>query len=300
MSRGAVPARGRCPARLALALLLGATVLAGPPAGAADSRPSTVADPRRFETFELVLPRLEATRTVRVYLPPGYAGCRGCRYPVLYFLDGQNLFDAATSFAGEWQADETLDALYRAHGLAFIAVAIDHGGGARVQELSVWENPRFAPARGEAFLDDLVAVVKPAIEARYRTRRDAASTTIAGSSMGALMAQAALLRHPESFGRGLLFSPSWWFSPAIATEAAQRALQPGQRTYVMVGTAEGGTVQADARAMVERWRARLPEGAAIEFVEQPGAGHTEASWAAALPAALCWLQAGACTDGQGG
>ena len=73
---------------------------------------------------------------------------RDCRYPVVYFMDGQNVFDAATSYAGEWGADEVLDALHEEHDLAVIAVAIDHGGEARMQELSVWANPEFAPVQG--------------------------------------------------------------------------------------------------------------------------------------------------------
>src|SRR5207247_8812519 len=39
-------------------------------------------------------------RDVVVYLPPGYSRFSSRRYPVLYMHDGQNVFDAATSFAG--------------------------------------------------------------------------------------------------------------------------------------------------------------------------------------------------------
>lgn len=142
---------------------------------------STIAAPSRFETFEVAMPALGVDRTVRVYLPRGYTNCEGCRYPVVYFMDGQNVFDAATSYAGEWGADEVLDELLAKHDIAVIAVAVDHGNAARMNEMSVWENPEFKPARGEAFLADLVGAVKPAIDARYRTRTGAASTTIVGS-----------------------------------------------------------------------------------------------------------------------
>ena len=94
----------------------------------AQPRPTSVAELQRFETFGLALPALGVDRTVRVYLPPDYADCKDCRYPVVYFMDGQNVFDAATSYAGEWGVDEVLDGLYEKHGLAVIAVAIDHGG----------------------------------------------------------------------------------------------------------------------------------------------------------------------------
>lgn len=260
----------------------------------APTRAASVADLTRFETFGLALPALGVDRSVRVYLPPGYAGCKDCRYPVVYFMDGQNVFDAATSYAGEWGADEVLDALHEKHGLAVIAVAIDHGGEARMQELSVWPNPEFAPAKGEAFLADLIGTVKPAVDARFRTQPEAAATVIAGSSMGGLMAHAAVMRRPEVFGRALVFSPSYWFSPAIAEETARTPLQPGQRVYVYVGGSEGGGMQPDAEAMAARWKTALPDSAALRFTASAKAEHNETAWRAALPAALCWSFAPAC------
>lgn len=44
----------------------------------------------------LTMPGLNRQRTVRIYVPPGYASSTR-RYPVLYMHDGQNLFDNATS-----------------------------------------------------------------------------------------------------------------------------------------------------------------------------------------------------------
>lgn len=284
--------RHRC-AVLTLALAAALSLLPAAAPGA-EPRASTVAAPSRFETFELALPTLGVDRTVRVYLPRGYTNCEGCRYPVLYFMDGQNVFDAATSYAGEWGADEVLDMLRAKHGLAVIAVAIDHGGEARMQELGVWENAEFTPARGEAFLSDLIGSVKPAVDARYRTRPTAASTGIVGSSMGGLMAHAAVMRHPEVFGRALVFSPSYWFSPAIAEETAHTPLRPGQSVYVYVGGSEGGPMLPDAEAMVAVWNATLPDGAALAFSAVKEAEHNEAAWRAALPGALCWSYAPVC------
>ena len=257
-------------------------------AQAAEPRAASVAAPSRFETFGVALPSLRVERTVRVCLPRGYTNCEGCRYPVIYFMDGQNVFDAATSYAGEWGADEVLDDLLQKHDLAVIAVAIDHGGEARMQELSVWENAKFAPAKGEAFLADLINTVKPAIDARYRTRPAAASTTIVGSSMGGLMAHAAVMRHPEVFSRALVFSPSYWFSPAIAEETKRTPLKAGQRVYIYMGAAEGDNMMANAQAMSDLWTATLSEGAALQFVSAENAEHNENAWRAALPGALCW------------
>src|SRR6266446_7745215 len=77
-------------------------------------------------------------RFLRVWLPPGYDDAQNCErhYPVLYLNDGQNLFEAATSFGGiEWQVDEAADRLIR-EGAAppLIVVGIDNTGKERLRE----------------------------------------------------------------------------------------------------------------------------------------------------------------------
>jgi predicted alpha/beta superfamily hydrolase len=272
----------------ASALLVAAALVTGPVAAAEAAREPTVAAPSRFETFDVAMPTLGVERTLRVYRPRGYTNCEGCRYPVVYFMDGQNVFDAATSYAGEWGADETLDDLLAKHDLAVIAVGVDHGGEARMRELSVWENPDFRPAQGEAFLADLVDAVKPAIDARYRTRPAPASTTIVGSSMGGLMAHAALLRRPDVFGGALIFSPSYWFSPAIAEETARTPLRPQQRLYLYAGGSESASMLSDSKAMYERFRASGGGKFEKVFIEYPEGEHNEGAWRMVLRGGLCW------------
>src|SRR5688572_17860044 len=45
---------------------------------------------------------LKQRRSFIVYLPPGYDPKAARRYPTLYFHDGQNIFDKATSVGEEW------------------------------------------------------------------------------------------------------------------------------------------------------------------------------------------------------
>src|SRR5438128_12220780 len=75
-------------------------------------------------------------RDVLVYLPPGYRRSLRRRYPVLYLHDGQNVFDAATSFAGvEWGVDETAQRLIRQKLIEpLIIVAVANIGEERVHE----------------------------------------------------------------------------------------------------------------------------------------------------------------------
>ena len=90
------------------------------------------------ETFRTSIEPLGPTaadRTVRVYLPPGH-GDTDARYPVLYMLDGQNLFaDADATFGRAWRLGEHLDT----HGPALIVVGIDSApGGWRRDEYTPW------------------------------------------------------------------------------------------------------------------------------------------------------------------
>ena len=75
-------------------------------------------------------------RDILVYLPPGYRRFSRKRYPVLYLHDGQNVFDAATSFAGvEWGVDETAERLIRTKIIEpLIVVAVANIGEERVHE----------------------------------------------------------------------------------------------------------------------------------------------------------------------
>ena len=81
-------------------------------------------------------------RDILVYLPPGYRRFRRQRYPVLYLQDGQNVFDAATAFAGvEWGVDETAQRLIRQKLIEpLIIVAVANTGPDRIHE--------YAPTRG--------------------------------------------------------------------------------------------------------------------------------------------------------
>ena len=75
---------------------------------------------------------LRASRTYRVYLPPSYDRSSKRRYPVLYLHDGQNVFSSAGTNCcfgwGNWDLDQTVDALAAAKKMReIIMVAVDNG-----------------------------------------------------------------------------------------------------------------------------------------------------------------------------
>ncbi|MBH9578340.1 alpha/beta hydrolase [Inhella proteolytica] len=257
-----------------------------PGAAWAQTRLSTV-DRNRLQLLgPWAMPGLGRQRGVRVYLPPSYLLDPSRQFPVIYFHDGQNVFDEATSYAGEWGADETLDRLAAQTGFEAIAVAIDHGGEQRLRELNPWDQQGQGAGEGWAYLRFIVEVVKPLIDARFRTQRGAAHTAMVGSSMGGLITHAALHRHREVFGLGAVFSPSFWVAPGAFDLPELMPLRPGQRIYLYAGTEESPELVPQCRRMAALQRA---QGAAVQLQVTAGAGHNEAAWRKALPMALYWL-----------
>jgi metallo-beta-lactamase class B len=237
------------------------------------------------------IPQLGRSRRVWIYLPRGYARSAR-RYPVLYMHDGQNVFDAATSFAGEWGVDETLDSL-RAQA---IVVAVDNGGAFRLNEYNPWKaaNTSLGGGEGDRYLDFLVTTLKPYIDKRYRTRRDPAHTGIMGSSMGGLISLYAVLKRPDVFGRAGVFSCACWVARPYVYELARTAGRPrgDARIFFVAGELEtrDGEAARDQREMVDTlvaagWR----RGANVRSIVSPDGRHSEWFWRREFPAAFSWL-----------
>lgn len=257
-------------------------------------RPASTAS-RGVTVLDAAFPMDELGRTRRVwlYLPPDYATSRK-RYPVLYLHDGQNVFDAATAFAGEWGVDEALNALHARGDEGVIVVAVDNGGQKRLDEYSPWKNARYGGGEGDAYVDFLAKTLKPYVDRHYRTRADADHTGILGSSMGGLISLYAGLKHPEVFGRVGVFSPALWFSPAIFSYAAAAdPRRPRARFYFVTGAREGVAPEVyvrDQGRMVEALAALgCRRGTELSAAVRPDGEHAEWFWRREFPVAYQWL-----------
>src|SRR5436190_2700328 len=136
---------------------------------------STVSKNVHIIDTAFLIPQLNRTRRVWIYLPPGYESSEK-KHPVLYNHDGQNIFDDATSFAGEWGVDEFLDS---AKLNKCIVVAIDHGGQKRINEYCPYNMEKYGRGEGDAYADFLVRTLKPFIDKNYHTLKDKQNTFIA-------------------------------------------------------------------------------------------------------------------------
>ena len=276
---------------LSLAALVATLAACATPAPPTSSppRPSTAGPGVHVLARRFAMPGLGRERTLRLYLPPSYESAPDKRYPVIYMHDGQNLFDDATSYAGEWGVDETLDEFARTRGFEAIVVGVDNGGEERLHELSPWTNPKYGPAQGEQYMAFVVDTVKPFVDAHYRTRPDRANTAIAGSSMGGLISHYALLRYPQVFGKAAIFSPSYWYSGEVYTQTAAHPWPADTRAYFYIGGKEGDESVADVERMLPLLATPDHAVRAITLHVEPDHEHDERAWRAEFPRAVAWL-----------
>jgi metallo-beta-lactamase class B len=257
--------------------------------------PSTASPAVQVLADSFALPQLGRTRRVWIYLPRDYAtGTR--RYPVIYLHDGQNVFDAATSYAGEWGVDETLDSLARRGDPGAIVVAVDNGGEHRMSEYNPWRarEARLGGGEGGRYVAFLARTLKPWVDARYRTLPEARHTVVGGSSMGGLISLYAGLRHPEVFGQVGVFSCACWFARPQIYDLARRT-RPGReptRFYFVAGaveTPDGGPARDQAEMVRTLAAAGFPTGRAVASRVAADGTHAEWFWRREFPAAYRWL-----------
>jgi len=226
-----------------------------------------------------------STRDVIIWLPPGYQEAGNTtRYPVLYMHDGQNLMDGSTSFAGEWHLDEVAQRLVQLGQLEpLIIIGVYNVGSHRISDYTPVPDPDYGGGNAAAYASYLVDELKPRIDADYRTLTDAASTGVAGSSLGGLVSMYLGLSRPETFTRLGVVSPSvWWANQEIVSRVQAQPEKLPLRVWLDIGTQEGsGETVPAARALRD---ALVGEGWLLEqdlfYLEVPGGVHNEASWAA--------------------
>jgi predicted alpha/beta superfamily hydrolase len=238
-------------------------------------------------------------RDVLVYLPPGYSRLSRRRYPVLYLHDGQNVFDAATSFAGvEWGVDEAAQRLIGQKLIEpLIIVAVANIGEERIHEYAPTPGviePKDKPkkrSRGLARIygQFLIEELKPYIDRKYRTQREAEFTGLGGSSLGGLATLAMGILFPQAFTRLIVMSPSiWWDDFSVYRLVDMVEEKPPLKIWLDTGTAEPGWEQARElrnRLVEKGWTLDVD----LSYLEIKGADHSEAAWAMRVEPALRFL-----------
>lgn len=230
-------------------------------------------------------------RTIIVYLPTDYGINSDKRYPVLYMHDGNNIFDARTSFADEWEVDETIEKLVSQGKMQDIIVVGIYNTSDRIDEYTPCPDSSHGGGKAQIYADFIVNTLKPFIDTTYRTLPDRVHTGIMGSSLGGLVSLYIGQHYPEVFGLIGAMSPSIWWSNLQIVGSFETFLQgtlQKPRIWLDCGTNEEQSdrdgdgindMLDDTRTMhTMLLRNGYVEGANLGYFEAPNAGHSEIAW----------------------
>ena len=241
------------------------------------------------ENFDV--PQLKTTRRIWIYLPKDYETSHQ-KYSVMYLQDAQNLFDDTTSYAGEWQVDETLNKIFEKTGKSVIVVGIDNGGEKRIEELSPFKNAKYGGGNGENYVKFIVETLKPYIDKNYRTKSCKKHTTIGGSSLGALISVYAAVKYPETFGKVLAFSSAFWFNAEDlnAFISHSKVNLKHQKYYFVQGKHEDEDMEAQTQRVIETLKSKNVKSKNIFLKIDEDGKHNEMYWRREFEGAVLWLK----------
>ena len=287
-----------------LSLLLAACVLISTTAAADTNAPckSTVSGDVRLHELDSRI--FGNRRTIRVLVPQDYDAPANAarRYPVLYMLDGQNLFDACLSDVShhEWGLDEIVYRLVAEKKIPpMIVVGVDHAGKDRGREFLPYkdfmQDPDGPDPLGQRFPTFLTTEVMPLVDGHYRTLQGHGNTGIGGSSYGGVATLYALMAQPNRFGYGLIESPSLMIGMGQLVRDTDPLIALPVKVFVAFGGKEGddpvivGKFVNLVRRVESNFHTAGYDASNFRFVYEPDAMHTESAWEGRLPGALEFL-----------
>ncbi|MEJ2128181.1 MAG: glycoside hydrolase family 31 protein [Woeseiaceae bacterium] len=244
-------------------------------------------------------------RHIDVWLPRDYA-TSDKDYRVLYFHDGQNLFNPEWVYytQTDWDIDTTLQELiddgeaddtivvgiwstsdrisdYMPH--EFYELASDEYRNTANQYMTTEPNSR-------NYLRFMVEELKPFIDANYRTRRGRDDTFLMGSSAGGMISLYGIIEYPDVFGGAACISTHWPSSMMRNNPQANEPIlewlrgsipAPGEhRIYFDFGTAELDSEYEPHQQAVDNVMRELgyETGPLWQTRKFEGAGHNEGAW----------------------
>jgi predicted alpha/beta superfamily hydrolase len=229
---------------------------------------------------------------VLVHVPPGYEATGAAHYPILYMLDGQNVFDGATAFLGQaWDADNVHDELVSQNKVRPFFIAAIYHANQRDRFYTPVKDTRFGGGDLELTARLILDELDPVLRERFRIEEGGEFTGICGSSLGGLAAFHLGWRYPERFGVVGAISPSLWWAH-YSTMQLVRAYhgQPKPNRYWLdIGTHESEMLLHPVREVTELADVLADKGFNVALEIDEKARHTESAWKKRLPIVFQWM-----------
>lgn len=241
-----------------------------------------------IKKWKVKIPELsgQMERNAYIYLPDDYQ-TSAKRYPVLYMFDGHNVFyDEDATYGKSWGMGEYMQRTGK--DLIIVAVECNHKGHKRLEEYSPadFEFPDVGKVtgHGKEYMDWMVGTLKPYIDETYPTQADRDHTSLAGSSMGGLMALYGVCDYNHVFKNAACISPSFWMSKDKVLDIVTGAdIATDSAVYIDYGSLELPNHTTSSEALIAVARTLLTRRVNVVLNIIPGGIHNESSWEKQIP-----------------
>lgn len=197
---------------------------------------------------------------VQILLPSNYNASK--EYHVTYMFGRHQRYRDAGSdtemgdrilYSDSWGVAETVADLEK-QGVEVGIVAVIY---AQLPEFTPWENEEFAgTGQADAFLKGFVEEFKPAFEQKYAIASEKSACSIMGADVAGLFAFYATMKHPDLFGKCVMFSPAFWYNSGEMRnyiDNEQLALSPADIHYAFVTTSADTDWTTDEVDYYSQW-----------------------------------------------
>jgi len=169
-------------------------------------------------------PQLNNTRDIIIYTPPSYTeNTLKTINNVLIMHDGQNLFNASTSYAGvAWNCQNTINQQVVQGDMEEVLIIGVYNTPDRIDEYTYVYDPCYTTTilgqcvggggKGDLYLDFLIENVVPfVVDQGYRIDTGRSNMGILGSSLGGLISCYGAWTRPSVWSKGGCMSSSFWW-----------------------------------------------------------------------------------------
>ena len=258
----------------------------------------------------------KSTVYLDIWVPDCYSPIE--KYPVLYLHDGQNLYDAKSSWNKQaWEIDQVGGRLIAEGKIKpFIAVGIFSIDNTRVCDLmpekvlteyfdhekyqtTGFENYCKKEIRGDEYVDLIVNTIKPLIDSTFSTLPDMENTAIMGSSMGGLASFYAMCERPDIFGTAICVSTHMsvegetsWAEAVFAYLRDKLPTDSDHKIYFDCGDKTSDYYYVpffDELVSIPQEKGYTVENGKLSYGFYPGTAHDEASWCKRVDVPLTFL-----------
>lgn len=239
--------------------------------------------------WNVTIPRLSGNvpRRAFIWLPDSYDAEPEKRYPVLYMFDGHNIFrDEYAAFGKSWGMEDYMK--YTGKDLIIVAVECNHEGNRRLQEYApiTYRNKAhgYIPGKAPVYMKWMVEQLKPYVDKTFRTLPDREHTSLAGSSMGGLIALYGVTAYNHVFRQAACLSPSLWVAPGkMLAMVAPAKYAPDTNIFLSYGQREMNNHPGNRLAISSVSQELFAKGVNLTLRIIPNGEHCEAEWEKQVP-----------------